>query len=46
MRKYSSAKNLLEQRRIQKKSEEHPEKSKIHAKKNSFNELRNKLKEV
>ena len=46
MRKYSSAKNLLEQRRIQKKSEEHPEKSKIHAKKNSFNELRNKLKEA
>ena len=29
MRKYSRAKNLLEQRRIQKKSEKHPEKQKF-----------------
>ena len=46
MRKYSSAKNLLEQRRIQKKNEKHSEKPKIPEKRNSFNELRNKLNEV
>ena len=46
MRKYSSAKNLLEQRRIHKKNEKHSEKPKIQEKRNSFNELRNKLNEV
>ena len=46
MRKYSSAKNLLEQRRIQKKKEKHPENPKIQESRNSFNELRNKSKEI
>ena len=46
MRKYSSAKNLLEQRRIQKKKEKHPENPKIQESRNSFNELRYKWKEI
>jgi len=46
MREYSSSKNLLEQKRIQKEKEKHPEKPKIQEKRNSFNELRNKLKEI
>jgi len=46
MREYSSAKNLLDQRRIQKKKEKCPKKPKIQEKRNSFNELRNKLKEI
>jgi len=46
MREYSSAKNLLDQRKIQKKKEKHPENPKIQESRNSFNELRNKLKEI
>jgi len=46
MRKYSSAKNLLDQRRIQTEKEKHPENPKIQESRNSFNKLRNKLKEI
>jgi len=43
MREYSSAKNLLEQKRIQKKNPKNP---KIQESRNSINELRKKLKEI
>jgi len=43
MREYLSAKNLLDQRRIQKKNPKNP---KIQESRNSFNELRNKSKEI
>lgn len=46
MRKNSSAKNLFEPKRIQKKNEKHPEKPNAKERRSSLDELRNKLKEI